>query len=141
MGKRANTGTSRPWQATMFAWLSIAGALSALIIVLFVTKLAYEGFVAGEMGTMIGIFGLVGLLFLLPWLILAIVVAIGNFKGKKWSLILSLIFTVIGIPAAFFTLATVPAVLLVVMFFLALMLWVEIICLKHPYYHKKKAGE
>ena len=141
MGKRANTGTSRPWQAAMFAWLSIAGALSALIIVLFVTKLAYEGFAAGEMGTMIGIFGVVGLLFLLPWLILAIVVAIGNFKGKKWSLILSLIFTAIGIPAAFFTLAIGTTVLLVVMFFLGLMLWVEIICLKHPYYHKKKAGE
>ena len=141
MGKRANTGTSRPWQATMLAWLSIAGALLALIIVLFVTKLAYEGFAAGEMGTMIGIFGVVGLLFLLPWLILSIVLAIGNFKGKKWSLILSLIFTLIGIPAAFFTLAIGPAVFLVVIFFLGLLLWVEIICLKHPYYHKKKAGE
>lgn len=141
MGKTTDTGSSRPWQATILAWLSIAGALLALIIVLFVTKLTYEGFAAGEMGTMIGIFGAVGLLFLLPWFILTIVAAIGNFKGKKWSLILSLILTLLAILVAFLTLTIEPAGFLLMIFFLGPVLWVEIICLKHPYYHKKKSGE
>jgi len=141
MEKTTDTGSSRPWQATMLSWLSIAGALLALIIVLFVTKLTYEGFAAGEMGIMIGIFGAVGLLFLLPWLILSIVAAIWNFKGKKWSLILSFILTIIAIPVAFFTLTIGPASFLLVIFFLGPILWLEIICLRHPYYHKKKSGE
>ncbi|MQY76740.1 MAG: hypothetical protein GH155_03840 [Spirochaeta sp.] len=138
MGKTTDIGKSRPWQAAVLAWLSIAVALLALIISLLVIKLAYEGFAAGEMGTMIGIFGAAILIFLLPLLVLSAVITIGNFKGKKWSLILSLIFTGLGFPAAFFTLAIGPAVFLAVILFLGLMLWVEIICLKHPYYHQKK---
>ena len=132
-----DTKSRPPWQGTLLAWLSVIETIFILMAFLFLLKLAYEGFKAGEMGTMIGLFGIIFLVFLFPFLILMIVITIGVFKEKRWTFIFLLIFTCISFPIGFFALAVGPVVFLGVMLFLGLMLWAEIICLKSPYYHKK----
>jgi len=67
-----NNRISRPWQGTALGILCLIGIL---LIALFVGKLGYEGFKAGEMGNMIGIFSVAGLIFLIP---LVILIRLGN---------------------------------------------------------------
>ena len=55
--------TSRPWQATLLAWLSLVAVLFFFLIVVLAIIFGYAGFKGGEMGTMIGIFATVGLFF------------------------------------------------------------------------------
>ena len=127
----------RPWQGTVLAWLCVIQTFFILMVFLFLLKLAYEGFKAGEMGVMIGIFGIIFLVFLFPLLILMIVITIGVFKEKRWTLILLLVITCISLLAGVFTLVAGPVIFLSVMPFLGFMLWAEIVCLKSPYYLKK----
>jgi len=125
----------RPFVGTLLGWFSIGGLVLALSTTVFISILSYAGFDAGEMGTMIGIFAAIGLLFLIPWLIIKLVLTIGIFKGKKWAVLLSLIFTVVGFFPALFSLGAGFFPFLVCITFLSLMLWTEIKCLKHPYYY------
>jgi len=102
--------------------------------IIFVLKLGYEGVRAGEMGTMLGFFGVIILIFLIPLFITMIVVTVGVFKAKRWAVIFLLTFTCICFPLGFFSLAIDPLIFVGVMFFLGVMFWAEIMCLKSPYY-------
>lgn len=125
----------RPLEGTLLGWFSIAGFSLAVLAVILTFILSFEGFKAGEMGAMIGIFGSIGLLFLIPWLVFKLVLTIGIFKGRKWTVVISLVFTVIGFIPGFFMLGTGIGPFLLSIGFLTLMLWAEIKCLKHPYYN------
>jgi len=135
-----NMETKRPWQGILLAWMCLVGMVILFLIVVFIVIFCYQGFAAGEMGTMIGIFGVVALIFLIPLLITTIVVTFGLFKRKRSSVVLALVITCFGILGGFFTLAAGFSVYLGVIFYLGMMLYTEIICLKHPYYHRKRAG-
>ena len=126
-----------PWQGTMLAWFCVFQTFFTLMTFLFLSKLAYEGFKAGEMGIMIGIFGIIFLVFLFPLLILMIIITISVFKKRRWTFILLLVVTCISLLGGILSLVTGPVIFLLVMPFLGLMLWAEIICLKSPYYLKK----
>ena len=125
----------RPFAGTLLGWFSIAGFVLAVLAVILTFFLSFEGFKAGEMGAMIGIFGSVGLLFLIPWMIFKLVLAIGIFKGRKWAVVISLVFTIIGFIPGFFMLGTGIGPFLFSIGFLTMVLWAEIRCLKHPYYN------
>jgi hypothetical protein len=135
-----NIEPKRPWQGILLAWLSLAAMLIVFLIVVLAIIFGYAGFAGGEMGTMIGIFAAVGLIFLIPLLVTTIVATIGLFKGKRRSVVLALVITCFGILGGFFTLTIGFSVYLGVIFYLGLMLYMEIICLKHPYYHRKRPG-
>jgi hypothetical protein len=124
----------RPWQGTV---LGILCLVAILLIVLFVGKLGYEGFEAGEMGNMIGIFAVISLIFLIPLVVLKAVVAIGIFRGKKWAIVLMLVFTILSILCSTLSLTLGFAVFLSIILYHGMLMWVEIICLKHPYYNRK----
>jgi hypothetical protein len=126
-----------PWQPVLLTWLNAAGAAFAAAAVLFIGRIAWEGFRAGEMGIMVGILMLATLCFLVPWLAAKTVVTIGLFRRRRWAFVLSLVFTSIGLAGSFFTLAAGPVVLLGVLAYLGLMLWSEIVCLAHPRASKK----
>ena len=125
----------RPLEGTLLGWFSIAGFALALSLTVFISILSYEGFESGEMGAMIGIFGSIGLLFLVPWMIFKLILSIGIFKGRKWAVVISLVFTIIGFIPGFFMLGTGIGPFLFSIGFLTIMLWAEIRCLKHPYYN------
>ncbi|MEA1897823.1 MAG: hypothetical protein U9N53_09195 [Bacteroidota bacterium] len=128
----------RPFVGTLLGWFSIGGLVLALSLTVFISILSYAGFEAGEMGAMIGIFAVVGLFFLIPWLVLKLVLTIGIFKGRKWTVLISLVFTIIGFIPGFFMLGTGISFFLLSIGFLTMMLWAEIKCLKHPYYNPGK---
>lgn len=126
-----------PWQGSLLAWLSVTGVAMILSVTVFIFILSYSGFDAGEMGFMIGVFAAVGLFFLIPWLIIKLVLTIGIFRGKKWAVLISLIFTIAGFIPGFFTIGAGLIAFLLSIGFLALMLWAEIRCMKHPYYNNE----
>ena len=130
-----NNPLRRPWQGTALGILCLIGIL---LIALFVGKLGYEGFRAGEMGNMIGIFAVSGLIFLIPLVILKVIMAIGILRGKKWAIILMLVFTALSIMGGILSITLGFVVFLGVILYHGLLMWAEIICLKHPYYNRKK---
>ena len=129
-----NNRISRPWQGTALGIFSIIGIL---LITLLVGKLGYEGFKAGEMGIMIGIFAVSGLIFLIPLFILKVIMAIVILRGKKWAIVLMLVFTALSILGGIFSVALGFIFYIFVMLYHGLLMWAEIICLKHPYYNQK----
>lgn len=126
------TAPRRPWQGVVLACLSAVETALWLFAVAFVVKLGHEGFSAGEMGTMVGMFTAVWLLFLLPWLALKTVAAVGVIRGRRWAVILALVLSALTLPAGVLALAAGPVLFLGAMGFLALMLWTEIACLGRP---------
>ena len=131
----------RPLEGTLLGWFSIAGFVLALLVTVFISILSYAGFEAGEMGAMIGIFGAIGLFFLIPWLIIKMVLVIGIFKGKKWAVLLSLIFTMLALIPGLLSIGDSLVPFLVSLIFLSPMLWAEIKCLKHPFYKTEAETE
>ncbi len=114
--------------------LSVIVTVFLLTVLIFILKLGYEGLKAGEMGNMLGIFGVIILLFLIPLFIVMIIVTVAIFKAKRWALIFLLTLTSISFPIGFFTLAIGPIIFIGVMLFLGVMMWLEIRGLKSDYY-------
>jgi len=67
---------------------------------------------------------------MIPFLILGLFITIGLFKGQKWAVILSLIFTVIG------TVGNITTLSYLGLAFNAFFIYCLIICLKEPFYNK-----
>ena len=86
-----------PHQGIFLVISTMIELLTGAIILIFILILGYQGFLAGEMGTMIGFFSLASLFILLPYLLLKILMIYGLFKKKKWSIYLSFLFIVIYI--------------------------------------------
>jgi hypothetical protein len=126
-----------PWQGVVLASLSAVDTALWLLAVLFVAKLGYEGFAAGEMGIMVGMFGVLWLFFMLPVLALKAVVTVYIIRCRRWSVVAALVISGVSIPAGVLSLAVGPEVFAGVMLFLGLMLWAEICCLKHPRFSGK----
>ena len=120
-----------PWQITVFKWFSVGLSSLFLLLILFFAKLGFEGFKAGEMGAMVGIFSIVGLIFLIPIFVFAVIVVIGIFKRKKWSYIASLVFSIIGSLASIIiiTIGFLPFILAFTI--MAFTIWLNVFCLKY----------
>lgn len=110
----------------------LSGVLKVLLmtgVIFFFGKMSYEGFRAGEMGIMIGLFMIFIVLVIIPLWILMVVVSIQLFHRKRWALIVSLIITVLYLLVSFFALLSIPSMLLPVLLFFVIMLYMEIRCL------------
>ena len=127
----------KPWQGTMLAWLQLVLLVFSVLILVLTGIFGIAGFKAGEMGAMIGIFGILGLVFLIPLNVLEVFVVIGIFKGRKWAVVVAFIFTLLALPAVFFSIAGGAISFLVVLIFFIVNLWMEIKCLKHPYFKQR----
>ena len=76
-----------------------------------------------------------GLIFLVPMiglLVLSVFMTLGYFKGARWAVIVSMVFGILGVLSALGSMrySIVPLVLN------GLVLWGEVMCLKHPFYAK-----
>jgi len=127
----------KPWQGKLLFWLQLVILMLASGMVVLIGIFGYAGYKGGEMGTMIGIFSTIGLIFLLPLLILDVFVVVHIFKGKKWAVIVALIFTILGFPSVFFSISGGVFSFLPVLILYVLNLWMEIKCLKLPYFNRK----
>src|SRR5690554_6023597 len=119
-----------------FSWqtfLTTGGIIELIIgsaVTLFVIILGFQGFISGEMGTMVGIFSLSSLLFLLPYIILKAVMVYGLFKKKRWSLFLSLISGIIYLAGGVISVSISPVIAVLLFVYAGFTLWAGIKCLK-----------
>jgi hypothetical protein len=130
--KTPEGGAIRPWQGTLLGVLNIIGLVAlALAIVL--------AFVGGSMlvsllpvwGMLGGIGMALGFILIAIW-ILVFFITKGIFKGQRWAIIVSLIFTGIALLSSIMNISEMFFSLLIY----AGMLYLEVVCLKDPYYNK-----
>jgi hypothetical protein len=144
MAKTTSTPSAsvRPWQGTLLGVLNAIGVGLLALLTLGVLLLSIMGSTILSQMTTSGvqipsfITGVVGFILLVPmigFLVLGIFITLGFFKGAQWAVIVSIVFTVLGLLSALgsIRMSIVPLVID------ALILWAEIICYKHPFYNKK----
>jgi hypothetical protein len=130
---------TRPWQGTFLAVLNIIGLMFiamfipfALLITIGGGMLSFINEIGPGIAMLFGGGGLALLLILLFFFILGIFIISGLFKGKKWVVIISLLFSALNVVQLVFNFNLFSALLL------ALFLYLEISCLIHPFYGSKK---
>jgi hypothetical protein len=131
------TSDKNPHRSLKERIVIIFGSFKTVLLFSFVAllvKLGYEGFRAGEMGFMVGIFLAVTTLIILPVLIFKIIVMLKLLQRKKWALIASIVFTSIFILINFISLTFGIFVFVILFIFLSLMLLLEIRVLKSDTY-------
>ena len=127
----------RPWQGTALAILQMLNILVVGGILAFMIAAGYAGFKGGEMGVIIGVGGVGGLIILLPLLVVLIIMVVALFKGRRWAVIVALILTIATFFPVLFTLEEGFTTFLFGFVFWGFTLWMEIACLKNPFYAKK----
>jgi len=130
---------SRPWQGTLLAILNIVSLIIIAIIIPFAILLTVAGGALGfakdvnpSIGLILGGGGLLLTLGLILYFILGIFITRGLFKGKKWAVIIMLIFSGFSLMGTLFDFSLFSFIIL------ALFLYLEIACLIHPFYGGKK---
>lgn len=128
--KSSGGETIRPWQGTLLGILHIISLilLGLLIIAAFVGGSMIASFlpVWGMLG---GIGMALGFILMALW-ILVFFITRGIFSGKRWAIIVSLIFTGIALLSAIMNISEMLLSLVIY----AGMLYLEVICLKDSYY-------
>ncbi|MFW6015749.1 MAG: hypothetical protein ACOCRK_04880 [bacterium] len=120
-----------------FSWqtfLTVTGIIELIIglaVILFIIILGLQGFISGEMGTMVGIFSLASLLFLLPYIVLKAVMIYGFVKKKKCSVYISLFFGGIYLTGGIVVIFIFPIIAILLLIYAGLNLWAGIKCLKN----------
>lgn len=120
-----------------FSWqtfLTVSGIIELILglaVTLFFIILGFQGFISEEMGTMIGIFSLASLLFLLPYIVLKAVMVYGFLKKKRWPLFLSLVSGIIYLTGGVISVSVSPVIAVLLFIYAGLTLWAGIKCLNN----------
>lgn len=128
--KTSGEGNIRPWQGTLLGILNII-ALIALTIAIVLA------FVGGSMlvnllpvwGILGGIGMALGFILIAIW-ILVFFITKGIFQGKRWAIVVSIVFTGIALFSAIMNISEMFFSLVIY----AGMLYLEVVCLKDSYY-------
>lgn len=98
--------------------------------IVFVILLGYHGFAAGEMGTMLGMFSVSVLLFLLPFTLARLSALIGLRNDKAWSYVVTLFLSALILLTSFFALPDSPLLFLLLLLYAAAIGGSAIACLR-----------
>lgn len=101
--------------------------LAGLVLLIF---FSYQGFKAGEMGVMVGIFSVVGVLFNAGVAVLLYFIIRGLHRMRRSAVIGALVFTVTGILGSFPILSLGSLPFLIILAYMVFTLVVEILCLR-----------
>ncbi|MCK9186426.1 hypothetical protein M0P48_03235 [Candidatus Gracilibacteria bacterium] len=136
------TASVRPWQGTFLAVLNIIATVFLFLGGL--AFLAFQGMVTGLMtAPSVEVEGSAGALALLTGMgavagvillaigVLYIFMTIGIFKGQKWAVIVSLVFSVLAVVSSLINFNV--GILLVNAF----VLYLAVMCYRHPFYGAK----
>ncbi len=128
----------RPWQGTALGVLNIIGLVLLAATLIFVFTIVGSTIVgstildtAANKSNFIGALLEYKFIILIPialLYILGVLITIGIFNGQKWAIIVSLAFSIIG---------AISEVEVISLLISALVIYLEIYCLKHPFYGKK----
>jgi hypothetical protein len=130
---------TRPWQGTLLAILNIIGLIITAILLPFTILMALAGGALSfiqDLGPIFGLLlgggGIILTIILIIYFILGIFITKGLFQGKRWAIILLLIFSAFSLFSVIFDFTLFSFILL------AFFLYLEISCLMHPFYGNKK---
>lgn len=128
----------RPWQGTLLGVLNIFGlvflGIAMLVILIMVTG---GGAMLSQMAPQtsfplpqfIGTMGVIVILPLLAIFVLGVFITLGIFRGQKWAIIVSIVFTILSL------ITSVSQVETTYILVNGILLYAEIVCLKDPYYN------
>ena len=134
-----NDRIERPWQGTVlgiFQIIQIVGGIIAsfvLSIGLIIGSAFIETFVEHipfELAVGASVIAIIFRVFIIPFTVFGIFLAIGLFKGCIWTVIVSMIFAVLGI------IGNIPSFNFFGLAFAGFSLYCCIECIKHPYYRR-----
>jgi len=120
------------WQRPFLLTLGVLELIVAIPTAVFGLLLGYHGFVAGEMGTMVGILALGVLVPLAPYAVLRVVAMVGLWRRKRWAAILTTVLSGIGAVGAVVVAHDAVGVLVVILLYAGTTAWAALGCLKHP---------
>jgi hypothetical protein len=130
---------TRPWQGTFLAVLNIISLIITAMFIPFIILMIIAGGVLSFANDLEPIFGMIlgggGIILgvmLLIYFILGIFITKGLFKGRKWAVIILLIFSFLGLINLIFNFDLITLIIV------ALCLYLEIACLLHPFYSQTK---
>lgn len=139
------SAVKRPWQGTFLGVLNIIGLvflgiMSIVLLIMLVgggaaiSQMMEQSaeMVAFPMASMLTTMGAILFIPVLAIFVLVIFITIGIFKGQKWSIIVSIIFTVLGLLSAFTNMQDIQFGSLLLNGFV---LYLEIMCIKNPFYN------
>jgi hypothetical protein len=132
-----------PWQGTILGIIGVA-QISFSILFLFIALFGiaigglFSSFAIPDLGAMIpslavGVIVLLMLFIGLPLFILKVVVTIGIFKGKRWAVIITIVFAALGF------MANIGNFNFTWLVFSAIELGLAIVCLRDPFYNQGQA--
>ena len=114
-------------------FLLITGIIEVVLeagSIILIVLLGYHGFAAGEMGTMIGMFSVSVLLFLLPFTAARLSAVLGLRKDKSWAYVVTLFLSALILLAGFFALPSFPLLFLLLLLYAAGTGWAAAVCLR-----------
>jgi len=121
-------------------FLIITGIIELLLLfpaILFTVFFGYQGFIAGEMGTMIGMFSVALILFLIPYLAARTAAVQGLRKMKRWAPVLCIVLSALVLTASLFTAFDFPFLFALILIYISVSIWSAVVCLRHPGYKKR----
>jgi len=130
---------SRPWQGTVLGVIYILTIAMMVIMLPILLLVALGGSALGFMSNMnnglamlLGGGMLIMSLFLIATLVLQIFVTRGIFKGQKWAVIISIVFTALGLSSLIQNFSWTTLIID------GALMYLSIACLLHPFYGGKK---
>ncbi|MBU1445698.1 hypothetical protein KKD70_00340 [Patescibacteria group bacterium] len=139
----STNGASRPWQGTLIGVVNVIGLVIMGIAMVFFIWVFFGGTAlissfasSAQMTPFLNLLSAIGGLILIPFavfFVLGVLITRGIFKGKRWAIIFSLVLTILAIASLLFGSSEMSFPALAMN---ALMLYAEVICLKHPFYNQ-----
>ncbi|MBD3157101.1 hypothetical protein GF369_04715 [Candidatus Peregrinibacteria bacterium] len=133
-----STTHARPWQGTLLGVFNIIGlvflGIAMVVILIMITG---GGAMLSQMAPQtsfplpqfIGTMGVIVILPLLAIFVLGVFITLGIFKGQKWAIIVSIVFTILSLITSVSQAETTYIIVN------GILLYAEIVCLKDPFYN------
>ena len=123
--------SARPWQGSLLGIVSGIGVvvLGFILLGLLFARQSINPYVErSPFALLLSAGHFVISLLMVSGIGLSTIITIGIFKGKTWSIILSVFFTGMSLIGAIFAISAIAIILY------SLLLYCEIMCLRHPFY-------
>lgn len=125
-----NIRSPRTWQRRFLIVTGIAELIIETGSLVFVMFLGYHGFIAGEMGTMLGMFAIAIQLILLPFTALRAATVYGLWKHKRWAYYTAIMLAVLIMLGGLFSLSISPLAYVLVFTYAGITIWAAVTCLR-----------
>ncbi|MGC9311997.1 MAG: hypothetical protein ACP5IA_04855 [Sediminispirochaetaceae bacterium] len=114
-------------------FLLITGIIEVVLavgIIICIMILGYHGFASGEMGTMVGMFSVSVLLFLLPFAAARFSAVMGLRQDRSWAYVVTLVLSALILLTGLLALSASPLLALLLLLYAASTAWAAAVCLR-----------